>query len=341
MKKMTQRNKMLWVAVFVLMTMALLAVSLSQAFGVTGWFPSALKDFIEQSIDDRVIVGPAGPAGQPGPAGEPGQQGQQGEPGLPGLPGAIGPAGPTGKTGATGEQGKPGVAGPVGPTGKTGDTGATGATGPVGPQGDPGEKGDKGATGATGPTGAIGPAGPTGPQGDKGDTGATGATGPAGPQGEPGGFGAYGSFYDTTDVLLDLDVATPVPLNTTAFASNVSIVDGSKITFAVAGKFNIAFSSQLEKTDTGTDWVSVWLRKNGTDLVWTNTDVAITGTGPNSRHVVAWNFFVNVAAGDNVQLMIASTTSASGRMLIQSVDSQTNPDRPAIPGTILTVNQVG
>jgi hypothetical protein len=39
--------------------------------------------------------------------------------------------------------------------------------------------------------------------------------------------------------------------------------------------------------------------------------------------------------------MIASTTSPTGRMLIQSVDPQINPVRPAIPGTIVTVNQVG
>ena len=131
----------------------------------------------------------------------------------------------------------------------------------------------------------------------------------------------------------------PVPLNTTAFANGVSIVEGHKITFAVSGKFDIQFSTQLEKGDKGSDWVSVWIAKNGSNLSWTNTDVLITGSDTTSRHVVAWNFFIDVAAGDFVQLMMSSTTST--QMSIVSVGTQTSPDRPEIPGTILTVNQVG
>ena len=119
-------------------------------------------------------------------------------------------------------------------------------------------------------------------------------------------------------------------------------MNGSEITMSQAGRYNIAFSIQLEKTDAGTDWVSIWLRKNGENVEWTNTDVALSGSDANSRTVVAWNFFVvATTAGDQWQLMIASTTSPTGKMLIQSVDPQVNPARPAIPGTILTVNQVG
>jgi hypothetical protein len=170
----------------------------------------------------------------------------------------------------------------------------------------------------------MGPAGPTGP---------AGATGPA------GGFGAYGSFYDTTTVPLPQNIATPVPLNSTDFSKDVSIVSGSRITFAVAGKFNIMFSSQIEKGDAGTDQLSVWLTKNTSNVPWSNTDVVITSSGANSRHLVMLNFFVDVAAGDFYQVKMTSTTSS--QTVIRSVGAQTNPDRPEIPSTILTVNQVG
>jgi hypothetical protein len=83
----------------------------------------------------------------------------------------------------------------------------------------------------------------------------------------------------------------------------------------------------------------VWLAKDGANVPWTNTDVVITASGSNSRHVVAWNFFVSAVPGSYFQLMMSSTTSS--RMTIKSVPAQTNPDRPEIPGTILTVNQVG
>lgn len=106
-----------------------------------------------------------------------------------------------------------------------------------------------------------------------------------------------GSFFDTTTVPLPRYVATPVPFDTTDFADGVSTVDGTKITMAVGGKFNIMFSSQLEKGDAGTDLVSVWLAKDGVNAAWTNTDVVITASGANSRHVVAWNFFVEAEVG--------------------------------------------
>jgi hypothetical protein len=206
----------------------------------------------------------------------------------------------------------------AGAVGAVGPAGATGATGPAGPVGATGATGSPGATGATGAIGA---------------TGATGATGPA------GGFGAYGSFYDTSTVPLTQSEVTAVPLNSTDFASGVSIVDGSKITFSVSGKFNIMFSSQIEKGDAGTDKLSVWLAKNGDNVPWSNTDVVITSSGANSRHVVAWNFFVSVVPGNYVQILMTSTTSS--QMVIRSVVGQTNPIRPEIPGTIVTVNQVG
>ncbi|MFM8266073.1 MAG: hypothetical protein ACKOAI_08435 [Acidimicrobiia bacterium] len=74
-------------------------------------------------------------------------------------------------------------------------------------------------------------------------------------------------------------------------------------------------------------------------MPWTNTDVVITSSGTNSRHFVAWNFFVAAEPGNYFQIMMTSTTSS--QMTIKSVAAQTNPTRPEIPGTIVTVNQVG
>ena len=83
----------------------------------------------------------------------------------------------------------------------------------------------------------------------------------------------------------------------------------------------------------------MWLRENNQNMTWTNTDVLITGRNETSRHVVAWNFFIEAQIGDFFELMMSSTTST--QMSIVSVGTQTSPDRPEIPGTILTVNQVG
>ena len=311
--------------------LALLAVALTACAAVDGKSDASGGTSIATSttvgvapgveLSSGEAVGPPGPQGERGVAGPrgltglrglTGPRGPRGYRGLLGLPGPAGPQGPAGPIGATGETGATGPAGPLGPTGLTGATGATGPAGPIG------------ATGATGPAGPIGPTGPTGP------TGATGAA---------GGFGAYGSFYDTSTVTLTQNQVTPVSLNSTDFASGVSIVDGSKITFSVSGKFNLAFSSQIEKGDSGTDYLSVWLTKDGANVPWSNTDVIITSSGTNSRHVVAWNFFVTAVPGSFFQIVM--TTTSSGQMTIKSVGTQTSPARPETPSSIVTVNQVG
>ena len=183
-------------------------------------------------------------------------------------------------------------------------------------------------------TGLTGPSGATGPQGSPGATGS---------KGDPGGFGNFGSFYDTTTTLLAANTATAVPLNTTDRASGISVVDDingkpTKVTFTTAGIYNISFSMQLGKTDSGTDLVSIWLVQNGDNVPWSSTDLYLTDSGLKSRTVAAWNFFVVIAAGDNIQLMISAENELKTSVL--TLPTQTNPLRPAVPSTILTVSQV-
>ena len=238
----------------------------------------------------------------------------------------------------------------VGPSGAKGETGLTGATGPQGPIG---PAGVVGATGATGPQGPAGATGATGAKGDTGDQGPQGSQGPQGIQGiqgvkgDPGGFGYHGSFYDTQTLLLTQNQAHAVPLNVTDFAIGISIEndslgDPSKIRFQYPGKYNIAFSLQLTKSDSGTDVTTIWLCKGSgagacSNVPWSATDLYLIGNS--ARQVAAWNFFISVAADDFVQLMISPGTSTGTSILASP--AQSSPARPEIPSTILTVNQVG
>ncbi len=96
---------------------------------------------------------------------------------------------------------------------------------------------------------------------------------------------------------------------------------------------------QLGKTDSGTDLVSIWLVQNGDNVPWSSTDLYLTDSGLKSRTVAAWNFFVVIAAGDNIQLMISAENDLKTSVL--TLPAQTNPTRPEVPSTSLTVNQVG
>lgn len=279
--------------------------------------------------------------------------GEVGEGGT-GIAGATGPTGPTGPIGPTGPAGTSGATGATGPTGAQGETGAQGPTGPTGSQGAQGLPGDTGPTGATGvagidgatgPTGAVGPTGAqgvAGPQGATGPTGATGsaglpgATGPTGPQGEA--FGASASFFSTADQ--GPSVANTIQaftFNNTDWATGVTLGSTTRVTMSNAGKYNIAFSSQLHQTS-GSGVVNIWLNKNGTPMSNTNTKLAITANNP--YLVAAWNLFVDAAAGDFYELMWSST-SANTVIEHEEATGSGATLHPSVPSVILTVNQVG
>lgn len=201
----------------------------------------------------------------------------------------------------------------------------TSIVGPQGPSGG-GGRGPAGATGATGPQGETGPTGPQGPAG--GATGPTGATGIT-------TLGYYGSFYDTTNFTIPTVTAAPIPLSSDSFPGNgVSRVDGSKIKIDNAGKYNIAFSTQLfTSASKSGGTVNIWLAKNGIAETWSNTKIYVS----KGQHLVAaWNFFIGANANDYFQLMIISEAAD---VVIESTPA--SGSIPATPGTILTVNQVG
>jgi hypothetical protein len=210
----------------------------------------------------------------------------------------------------------------------------TSIVGPQGPSGG-GGRGPAGATGATGPQGEIGPTGPQGPAG--GATGPTGATGIT-------TLGYNGYFIDNT-VETFVTTAKAIPFNTTIFSSGVTIANNSeatprktRITFAYAGKYNIQFSSQLFNQGKKGVIFSLWLTKNGSPVANSSTDVYVGSSEDTERHAIAWNFFVDAAANDWFELTAVSSDSVQ---IFSGTSLNDSRGAPAIPGTILTVNQVG
>lgn len=146
----------------------------------------------------------------------------------------------------------------------------------------------------------------------------------------------YGSFYSTQDQTnAGATSVNKMTLNTTDLSNGVSIVSNSRITIANAGVYNIQFSAQLDKTDSGDDKVEIWLCKNGNPIANTNTETTLVGN--NGKHVAAWNWFVQAAAGDYYEIC---WNAADTTVFLNAVVAASNPTRPAIPSVILTVNQV-
>jgi hypothetical protein len=151
--------------------------------------------------------------------------------------------------------------------------------------------------------------------------------------------GSYGSFYDTTTQTNPVaNVPRSMSFNTTAITNGVSI-SGSTNPFNTyiktenPGVYNIQFSAQLDKTDSGIDEIVIWLAKNGTALTDTATTISLNGN--NDKQVAAWNWFVNSAANDYYQIIWYSADTDL-RILAEVAGG----GHPGIPSVIATVNRV-
>ena len=192
--------------------------------------------------------------------------------------------------------------------------------------------------------------GGTGPKGDKGDTGANGTNG------TNGFIPKYGSIFDRADRLASaINTITPLLCSSATPCLNSDADEAHGVTFdksdgsisvAATGIYNLAFSSQvLNTSNSATPIISIWLQKksDGTwsntkteNLAWTNTDVQIEKANANGRKVLSWNFFIPISTSDQVRL-VWQTSGTS----IYINSSAAAGNMPEIPGTILTVNQVG
>jgi hypothetical protein len=151
--------------------------------------------------------------------------------------------------------------------------------------------------------------------------------------------GSYGSFYDTTTQTNPVaNIPRSMSFNTTDITNGVSI-SGSTSPFNTyiktenAGVYDIQFSAQIDKTDSGADEIVIWLAKNGTALADTATTLTLTGN--NDKQVAAWNWFVNSAANDYYQIIWYSADTDL-RILAETAGG----GHPGIPSVIATVNRV-
>lgn len=115
----------------------------------------------------------------------------------------------------------------------------------------------------------------------------------------------YGSFYDTTNqTITSVNDTYVVKIGSTDSSNGVSIVDGSKITFANAGTYNIQFSIQFSNGSVQIFDADIWFRKNGVDIPASNSKYSITQShgGNHGAMIAALNFIVTLKAGDYIQL---------------------------------------
>jgi len=150
----------------------------------------------------------------------------------------------------------------------------------------------------------------------------------------------YGAFQDTTDqTIASTTTAYVVNIGTVDEANGVTIVSGTRITYANAGTYALTYSIQLESANNSIHDAGIWVRKNGTDLADTNSQFSVPNKhGSTNGHLIAvCNYVFTLAAGDYLELAWSATSTD---VSIQTYPAQTSPTRPLTPGVIVTTTQL-
>ena len=151
----------------------------------------------------------------------------------------------------------------------------------------------------------------------------------------------HGAFHDSTDqAAASTTAATVVTFNTTDISNGVTLSNSSRLNVADSGVFNIQFSIQLKNTTNDGHDVDIWFRKNGTNIDNSNSRFHIPqrkSAGDPSHMIAALNFFIELDAGDYVEIVYKVGDVA---VTLEHFAASSTPTRPAVPSVIATVSFV-
>ena len=142
----------------------------------------------------------------------------------------------------------------------------------------------------------------------------------------------YGSFYDTTtQTAAAINTAYAMTFNTVDLSVGVTRgTPTSRIYVDTLNVYNVQFSAQVDKTSGGVGFVWIWLRKNGVNVPDSAGQIRIQGN--NAEVLAAWNYIIQLNAGDYIELMW-EVDNTSVILLAEAASAV----HPSIPSIILTV----
>lgn len=149
----------------------------------------------------------------------------------------------------------------------------------------------------------------------------------------------YGAFQSLADQSITANTATAMTLDTTDYTNGVYLSNSSRMNVRNTGIYNFQWSGQFQNTDTQLHDVTVWIRKNGSDVVGSAGFISIPNShGGVDGHIIAgWNYFIELTAGDYIELYWSATNAA---VSLQFYGTQTSPTRPSTASLITTLNYI-
>lgn len=147
----------------------------------------------------------------------------------------------------------------------------------------------------------------------------------------------YGSFYDTTtQTAAVINTAYAMTFNTTRTSEGITLgTPTSRVYADTLATYNIQFSVQVNTTVATDQLLWVWLRKNGTDVTASTSQIRTKVL--DFAAVVTKNFLLEMNPGDYFELMWA--TDSTG---VQLQTFAASGFYPSVPSVALTVtNNIG
>lgn len=150
----------------------------------------------------------------------------------------------------------------------------------------------------------------------------------------------YAAIQRTTDVSFTANTATQITFDQTDYINGAANDGTDGIAVDQAGIYNYQYSIQFKNADTSIHSAWVWLRVNNVDVLGTGSkfDVVASHGGTPGYIVCACNFFVELEAGDTVEMWAAVSDTA---VTFDASAAQTSPfAMPAIPSVVATLTFV-
>lgn len=140
-----------------------------------------------------------------------------------------------------------------------------------------------------------------------------------------------------------VDAAYALTYTAAEFATDISIVSSSRITFAHPGLYLLSYSVQFKSTSNDLEYIDIWLRQNGTDVAGSNTRFAVPArksVSDPSYLVAVTSIMDEVAAtNDYAQIMfrVSNTAVTVEHLPAVSASPGVTPAIPATPSVIVGV----
>ena len=155
--------------------------------------------------------------------------------------------------------------------------------------------------------------------------------------------GYYGAFQDdVTQTAAASNTGYAMIFRTVDLSNGVTVVTNgtnlTRITFANTGVYNLQFSSQFQNLSNAPQDVTIWLRKNGTDVPGTAGVVGMEARknpGDPFHLIAGWNYLLNVVGGEYYELVWSTTDHTNVTMEFYAAGSPP----PSAASVILTATQ--